>query len=75
MKEEEEEEMEEKVEKVEEMVKEENALEDLKDPSPSPPLEYPKEEILFEIIINQLNFIYLLSALTTGQEDEEEEEE
>jgi len=53
---------------------EENVLEDLEDFFPSSPLEYPEEEILFEII-NQLNFIYLFSALTIGQEDEEKEEE
>jgi len=52
---------------------EENILEDLENPSPSPPLEYSEEEI-FEII-NQLNFIYLLNTLTIGQEDKEEEEE
>jgi len=53
---------------------EENVLEDLEDFSPFSPVEYPEEEILFEII-NQLNFIYLLSALTIRQEDEEKEEE
>ena len=69
-----EEEEEEKKKKEEEKVEEENALVDLEDPSPSFPLEYPEEEILFEII-NQLNFIYLLNTLTIGQEDKEEEEE
>ena len=47
----------------------ENVLEVLED------LLLSMEEISFEIIINQFNFIYLLSALTIGQEDEEEEEE
>jgi len=69
-----EEEEEEKKKKEEKKVEEENALVDLEDPSPSFPLEYPEEEILFAIIINQLNFIYLLSALTIEQENEEEEE-
>jgi len=74
-----EEEKEEKMEEEEEVeeVEEENVLEDLENPSPSPPLKYPIEKIsfeeLFEIIINQLNFIYFLSALTIRQEEEEEE--
>jgi len=69
-----EEEEEEEKKKEEEKIEEENTSEDLKNPSPSSPLEYPEEEILFEII-NQLNFIYLLNTLIIGQEHEEEEKE
>jgi len=71
--EEEEMEEEEEVEEEIEEVKKENILENLEDSSPSPPLECSVEEISFEIIINQLNFIY--PALIIEQEDEEEEEE
>jgi len=70
----EEKEEEEEKKKEEEKIEEENTSEDLKNPSPSSSLEYPEEEILFEII-NQLNFIYLLNILIIGQEHEEEEKE